>query len=192
MTSNTIVFALEVECCQWGVKKNRFPSDAALQHRNRDSTCGNTRRMQEPTMFSQPTVPRSDAVNEDTQASPVTLLHISAANPSCHCARATKHSERKQNMRRPLAHRSCLGGCRAGLDTAWDLGCTGGRHQDCVRSASQRCAHHCGSYRNQFPKPTIFNFCHHSCVDVVQGTCLRAKEVFVAADTLRGVSTDEL
>ncbi|CAM9360593.1 unnamed protein product [Ectocarpus sp. 4 AP-2014] len=84
---------------------------------------------------------------------------------------------------RPLAHRSCLAGCRAGVTTAWDTACVGGRHRDCVRESTERCDLHCASYRNQFPKPTIFNQCLRSCLDVVDTTCLKSKEVFASAET---------
>lgn len=89
---------------------------------------------------------------------------------------------------RPLAHRSCLAGCRAGVTTAWDAGCVGGRHRDCVKESAERCDSHCGSYRNQFPKPTIFNQCLRSCMDVVETTCLRSKEVFAAVEVPGGKS----
>ncbi|CAM9457645.1 unnamed protein product [Hapterophycus canaliculatus] len=81
---------------------------------------------------------------------------------------------------RPLAHRSCLAGCRAGVAIAWDAACVGGRHRDCVRESTERCDFHCASYRNQFPKPTIFNQCLRSCLDVVDTTCLKSKEVYVS------------
>ncbi|CAM9400857.1 unnamed protein product [Ectocarpus fasciculatus] len=84
---------------------------------------------------------------------------------------------------RPLAHRSCLAGCRAGVTTAWDTACAGGRHRDCVRESTERCDFHCESYRNQFPKPTVFNQCLRSCLDVVDTTCLKSKEVFASAET---------
>lgn len=93
---------------------------------------------------------------------------------------------------RPLAHRSCLAGCRAGLNTAWDMGCTAGGHQDCVKSATERCDYHCATYRNQFPKPTIFNNCQRSCVDVVDDTCVKAKKIFAAADSLSRSLENEL
>ncbi|CAM9677175.1 unnamed protein product, partial [Scytosiphon promiscuus] len=81
---------------------------------------------------------------------------------------------------RPLAHRSCMAGCRAGVTTAWDTACIGGRHRDCVRESNERCDYHCASYRNQFPKPTIFNQCLRSCLDVVDTTCLKSKEAYVS------------
>lgn len=83
---------------------------------------------------------------------------------------------------RPLSHRSCLAGCRAGVTTAWDAACVGGRHRDCVRESTERCDFHCASYRNQFPKPTIFNQCLRSCMDVVESTCLRSKEFLAAVE----------
>ncbi|CAM9473599.1 unnamed protein product [Pylaiella littoralis] len=87
---------------------------------------------------------------------------------------------------RPLAHRSCLAGCRAGVTTAWDTGCTGGRHRDCVRPSTERCEYNCASYRNQLPKPTIFNQCLRSCLEVVDNACLKAKELFVSAELFDG------
>lgn len=90
---------------------------------------------------------------------------------------------------RPLAHRSCLVGCRAGVTTAWDAACVGGRHRDCVRESTERCDFHCASYRNQFPKPTIFNQCLRSCMDVVETTCLKSREAFAAVEVPGEAST---
>ena len=74
---------------------------------------------------------------------------------------------------------------------AWDIGCAGGRHRDCVDAAGVQCDDQCATYRNQFPKPTIFNYCQNACVDVVESACLKAKEIFVADHMLSDPLKDE-
>lgn len=63
---------------------------------------------------------------------------------------------------------------------------------DCVKYATGQCDFLCATYHNRFPKPTVFNYCRRSCFDVVDDACLKAKEVFVAAEMTGSSLADEI